>query len=228
MLKLYIAYLSTMSNGSVENMNLQAIRLKLSIFITCLFLITTSVFASDKVLVKDSRVTTNGRSVTGEEVFLNKIDQSEEHRDNKTFQVATIIIEATPAAVFKTFTDYDRSAQIFSYLKKAKIISVNGPKKTISCEAEVAGGLFKFQYVLEFTETAPNLVQWHRVSGAFKANEGYWKFEPVGKGDFTLVTYSKYVDAGFLFPQFLVKKELHDDMPVILRELKNSVESSSN
>ncbi len=52
----------------------------------------------------------------------------------------------------------------------------------------------------------------YRVSGAFKSNEGYWKFEPIDKGKFTLVTYSKYVDGGILFPQFLVKKELRSNM----------------
>jgi len=227
-LKLYIANFSPIVNGIPENMGLEVGHLKLSILIACLFLMTTSGFAADKLFAKELQDPTKGRAIEGEEGLMNKINQSEEQRDHKTFQVATIVIDASPETVFKTFTDYDRSPEIFSYLKKAKILSVNGSKKTISCEAEIAGGLLKFQYVLEFTEHAPNLVEWHRVSGAFKSNEGYWKFEPIDKGKFTLVTYSKYVDGGFLFPQFIVKKELHDNMPIILGELKRSVERIAN
>jgi ribosome-associated toxin RatA of RatAB toxin-antitoxin module len=226
-LKLYIANFSLIFNGIAENMGLEVSKLKLSVFIACLFLMTTSAFATDNAVTKQSQdpATAKRSASDGKEVLMNKVSQSEEQRDRKTFQVATIVIDASPETVFKTFTDYKRSPEIFSYLKKAKILSVNGSKKTISCEAEIVGGLFRFQYVLEFTEHAPNLVEWHRLSGAFKSNEGYWKFESIDKGQFTLVTYSKYIDGGFLFPQFLVKKELHDNMPVILNELKHSVEA---
>ncbi len=159
------------------------------------------------------------------EALQNEIVQSEENRDKKTFQVVKTIIKAPPVVIFKTFTDYQRAPEIFSYLKKSKILTSDGPKKTIFCEVEIAGGLFKFEYVLEYIEHAPTLVEWRRVSGAFKSNEGYWKFEPLDKSKSTLVTYSKYVDGGFLFPHFMVKKELRNTMPVILTELKRSVET---
>jgi ribosome-associated toxin RatA of RatAB toxin-antitoxin module len=153
-----------------------------------------------------------------------KITMSEEERNHKTFQVAKVMIKARPEAVFDTFTDYKRAPAIFSYCKQSQILSSVGPDKKILFEAAIAGGLIKFDYILEFREYRPKLIEWHRVSGAFKANEGYWKFEPTDDGKATLVTYSKYVDAGFPFPQFIVKKELRNDMPVILTELKTAVE----
>ncbi len=156
-----------------------------------------------------------------------KIKISEETRGRKTYQVATIMIKASPELVFDTFTDYKRAPTIFSYCKHCRIISAVGPDKRILFEAALAGGLFKFDYVLEFREHRPKLVEWHRVSGAFKANEGYWKFDPAEGGKSTLVTYSKYVDAGFPFPQFIVKKELRNDMPLILTELKTAVEGAN-
>ena len=199
---------------------------ELSIVLICLFPSISTVLANDK-LVCDKSKKLNSPACKDKKLLMNDLSQSEEKRDNKIFQVAKIVINASPEKVFKTFTDYKRAPQIFSHLKKSNILSVNGNKKTIFCEAELAGGLFKFDYVLEFVEHAPNLVEWHRVSGAFKANEGYWKFEPISEGKSTLVTYSKYVDGGLLFPQFVVKKELHSNMPVILEELKCSVEKNN-
>jgi uncharacterized membrane protein len=190
-----------------------------SLFILLSLTIITGVDAADNAKMKPSEVCKNNA-----EILKRDITQSEEVRDKKTFQVAKIIVKAPPEKVFKIFSDYDHAPQIFSYLKKSKLVSAEGNRKTICCEAELAGGIFKFEYMLEFDEHPPNLIEWHRVSGAFKSNEGYWKFEPVNKGQSSAVTYSKYVDAGFLFPQFLVKKELRNNMPVILCELKKAAE----
>ncbi len=157
---------------------------------------------------------------------LDGVVLSEETRDKKTFQVAKIVIKANPEVVYKLFTDYENAPSVFSYLKGCRIISTK-PNKQVWFAAVAAGGLLKIEYVLEFKEYPTQLVEWHRVSGAFKANEGYWKFEPVNNGKSTLITYSKFVDAGFPFPQFLVKKELRDNMPKILTELKKGVETRS-
>ena len=198
-------------------------------FILCLSLIVNAKsFAAEKVFANKSASMVKSSIIISPEILKGDISQSEENRNNKIFQVAKIVIKASPEKVFKTFTDYDQAPKIFSYLKKSKIMTVDGPRKTICCEADLAGGLFKFEYVLEFIEHAPTLVEWHRLSGAFKINEGYWKFEPIDNGKATLVTYSKYIDGGFLFPQFLVKKELRSNMPVILNELKRSVEQVSD
>src|SRR5271154_2389763 len=126
-------------------------QLKPSIFIACLLLMTTNTFAADKLLVKTLQDPKTNCMITGERTSMNKVEQSEENRDHKTFQIAKITIKASPEAVFKTFTDYDKTTKIFSYLKKSKILTVNGSTKTVECESEIADGLLKFQYVLEFT-----------------------------------------------------------------------------
>ena len=159
------------------------------------------------------------------ELKTGQVFQSEEQRNKKIFQVAKVLIKASPEAVYKVFTDYNHAPAIFSNLKKCKVISSVGQNKQVWFEAAAGGGLLKFEYVLEFKEHPPNSIEWHRVSGAFKTNEGDWKFEPRQNGQCTLVTYSKYVEAGFPFPQFLVRKELKDNMPTILTELKKRLEN---
>ncbi len=141
-------------------------RLKIIGFVACFFLIfSAKALAADKTRTTKLPDISKNCDMKNVETMENGISQTEENRDNKTFQVAKIVIAASPECVFKAFTDYDHATKIFSNLKKSKILTATGPKKTILCEAELAGGLFKFEYVLEFIEYPPSLVEWHRVSG---------------------------------------------------------------
>ncbi len=170
------------------------------------------------------------------ELSKDLVTLSEEQRDNKIFQVGKLKIAASPQKVYETLTDYEHATIIFSHLRQCEVLTSSGAIKNIYFTAAVAGGLFNFDYVLEVNEhpplthkstITPGLIEWRRLRGAFKDNEGYFKLEPVENGKSTLVTYSKYVDGGFLFPPFLVKKELRHDMPISLAELKDTVESEN-
>lgn len=154
-----------------------------------------------------------------------KLDHSEERIGKRTFQVSKMVVSTPPSAVFNVLTDYDRTTSIFSNVSKCKVVGSNRSGKLVSFQIAVPGNL-RFNYVLEVKETYPNLIQWRRVSGAFKANEGHWKLEPINNGKSTLVTYSKFVDGGFFFPQFLVNRELRQAMPEVMASLKFAAEQS--
>jgi hypothetical protein len=95
--------------------------------------------------------------------------------------------------------------------------------KTIAFVASAPGNLWTFDYVLEVKET-PGYIEWHRVSGAFKRNEGFWKLEPIDCGRATLVTYAKYVDSGLMFSQSLVNHELRLSLSQVMHNLKDRCE----
>lgn len=152
-----------------------------------------------------------------------KLEHSEERIGKRTFQVSKIVVNTPPSAVFNVLTDYDRTTRIFSNVRKCKIVGSNRSGKLVSFQIAVPGNL-RFDYVLEVKETYPNLIEWRRVSGAFKANEGHWKLEPINNGKSTLVTYSKFVDGGFFFPQFLVNREIRQAMPEVMGNLKLAAE----
>jgi uncharacterized membrane protein len=159
--------------------------------------------------------------------FMNsnvKLECSEERIGNHKFQVSKTIVNAPCADVFNVLTDYDQTTRIFSKVKKCQVVGDNGSTKLINFEIEAPGNFGRFDYVLEVKETYPNLIEWHRVSGAFKANEGYWKLVPVSNGNSTLVTYSKFIDGGFLYPQFLVNHEIRQSMPEVMGNLKSTAE----
>lgn len=149
---------------------------------------------------------------------------AEEKVGKKTFQTSKILIKAPPARVFDVLTNYEKAADIFSNLVKSRLVSTHGPTKRVAFTGTTVGNLFKFDYTLDITEK-PHYIEWKRHSGAFKANEGYWRLDPVDGGSATLVTYAKHIDGGWLYPQGLVNKSIRESIPVIFAELKSESES---
>jgi hypothetical protein len=151
------------------------------------------------------------------------VQSSEETFGPHKYQVTRIVVNATPAQVQSVLTDYCHTAQVFSSVKQCKVVEDDGPNKKVAFTACAPANLWTFNYVLQVHET-PGYIDWHRVSGAFKLNEGFWKLEPLDGGHTTLVTYAKFIDGGFLFPQALVVHELRTSMPEIMLNLKTSTE----
>jgi uncharacterized membrane protein len=160
-----------------------------------------------------------------EETMCNGVQHCEEMIGGHKFQVSRLVINASPNQVQNVLTDYDRVTQMFCGVKKCQVLEDNGQSKKIAFTATAPGNLWTFDYVLEVKEF-PGYIEWHRVSGAFKLNEGFWKLEPLEGGHATLVTYAKFVDGGLLMPSMLVNRELKASMPQVLANLKTSAESS--
>jgi ribosome-associated toxin RatA of RatAB toxin-antitoxin module len=125
--------------------------------------------------------------------------------------------------VWAVLTDYNGAASIFSNLSKSKLVSSSGPVKLVAFTTKA--NVLKFDYTLEVTEKDQELIEWKRSSGAFQANDGYWKLEPLDNGRATLVSYAKHVDGGFFYPQPLVKKLVRESIPAIFSDLKAAAES---
>ncbi|MBX9693440.1 MAG: SRPBCC family protein [Cyanobacteria bacterium] len=150
---------------------------------------------------------------------------SEEVIGKKTFTTSNFVIKATPVRVWGILTDYDGAARIFSNLTKSRLLSSSGPTKIVKFSARCVGNLFKVDYTLEVTERYLERIEWKRASGAFQANEGYWKLEPMENGQTTLVSYSKHLDGFLIGSQGLLKKLVRDSIPTIFAELKSAAES---
>jgi len=154
---------------------------------------------------------------------------AEEVVNGKTYHIGKVIVSASPADVFAVLTDYPNATQLFANLKKSKVVASNSANHThdVSFSLKGLGGIWNFDYVLQMKETSPSLIEFHRLSGAFKANEGYWKIEPLDTlGHKTLVTYAKHVDGGML-PQNLVTKQVREAMPTVMANLKASAEAKA-
>ena len=125
---------------------------------------------------------------------------SEKTSDGKNYVINKVLIDATPEDVFAVIVDYKNSGKLFANLTKSDVVAHDAEKNTTDVSFSLKGmlNLWSFDYVLSIKETYPNLIEFHRVSGAFKRNEGYWKLTPVDGGKQTEVVYAKYVDSVWL------------------------------
>lgn len=152
---------------------------------------------------------------------------SEEIIHGKTYTVAQVVIKSPPEKVFQVLSDYDNAPRVFPQLKHSKLLHEHIGQKLVKHVLSPSGMPGTYEYVVEVKEAAPHSLEWHRVSGAFKQVDGYWKLEPLDGGHTTKVTYASYVDGGFLIPQPLIRRQCRIDMPAVMTSLKAQAESSS-
>ncbi|MFN8550986.1 MAG: SRPBCC family protein [Candidatus Obscuribacterales bacterium] len=163
-------------------------------------------------------------------VFAKSVDSgaqkvTEEVINGKTFCVIKESIKAKPEAVWQILTDYNNASRVFPQLKKCHVVADHGTTKVLKHTVAPSGMPGTYEYIIELKEIAPRALEWHRMSGAFKEVDGFWKLEPLEGGHSTLVTYSAYVNGGFFLPQPLVRRQCKVDMPQIMSTLRNEAES---
>ena len=142
----------------------------------------------------------------------------------KDFVVSKTLVHATPEKVFEVVTDYPNAVKYFTNLTDCQVLSEKNGVKNVRFNAK-ASGLLKLDYVLAIDQSKAGRIEWTRLKGSFKANEGYWDLAPVDGGRATLVTYAKHVDPGFFAPKMFVHKTLRDTAENIFRDLKRIVEA---
>jgi len=151
---------------------------------------------------------------------------TDETIDGKPYCVSRLIVKARPDRVWQVLTDYRHAINVFPLLKKCEVTQDHGATKIVRHEIAPSGIPDTYEYLLEIRETAPKLVEWHRLSGDFKNVDGFWKLEPVNVGAYTQVTYASHVTGGFFEPQILIRRQSHIDMPGTILALKKRSESA--
>jgi uncharacterized membrane protein len=154
---------------------------------------------------------------------LTGVIHTDQEIGKKDFVVSKTLVHAAPEKVFEVVTDYFNAVRYFTNLTACQVLSEKNSIKHVRFNAK-ATGLMKLDYVLAIDQSKPLRIEWTRVKGSFKANEGYWDLAPVDSGRSTLVTYAKHVDPGFFAPKMFVHKTLRDTAENIFRDLKRNVE----
>ena len=80
------------------------------------------------------------------------------------------------------------------------------------------------RYVFRAEYDRPRRMDFRRVSGDLKEEEGAWLLTATADGSATVVEYEVYLDPGFWIPQFLVTRTLRKDVPAVLSGLRECVE----
>lgn len=106
---------------------------------------------------------------------------------------AAVTVQADPATLWATLTDYDRLASFIPNLVVSRVVSPPGQPPQV--EQRAHSGLFSFalpdHVVLLLDESAPRRIRFRALSGSVISMTGEWRVE--GEGRPVRLTYRAHV-----------------------------------
>ena len=142
---------------------------------------------------------------------------------------AAVLIRARPEDIWSVMTDCRQTVTFVPGLKVCRRIAAapDGRWENIEQEVRYAWYLPTVRYVFRADYDRPRRIDFRRISGDLKEEEGTWLLSPAPDGSATLVEYQMYLDPGFWIPQALVARSLRNDLPAALLGLRERVQQST-
>jgi hypothetical protein len=141
---------------------------------------------------------------------------------------AAVRIRASPEAIWSVMTDCSQALLFVPGLKRCRRIdgAPDGRWEDIEHEVRFSWLLPAVRYVFRAQYDRPHRIEFRRVSGDLKEEEGTWLLTQTADGSATVVEYEVYLDPGFWIPQFLVARSLRKDVPAVLSGLRDRVQGA--
>ncbi len=140
---------------------------------------------------------------------------------------AAVLIRARPEAIWSVMTDCAQALLFVPGLRRCRRLAgaPDGRWEDFEQEIRYAWYLPSVVYVFRADYQRPRRIEFHRISGDLKEQQGTWLLSTTADGSATVVQYEMYLDPGFWVPQFLVNRTLRKDLPAALAGLRKRVES---
>jgi Polyketide cyclase / dehydrase and lipid transport len=141
---------------------------------------------------------------------------------------AAVLIRAGPEAIWSVMTDCRQTLTFVPGLRVCRRVdgAADGRWEDIEQEIRYAWYLPTVRYVLRADYDRPRRIDFRRISGDLKEEQGSWVLSSTADGAATLVEYQMYLEPGFWIPQALVAGALRKDLPAALRGLRERVRQS--
>ncbi|HEV2227570.1 MAG TPA: SRPBCC family protein [Steroidobacteraceae bacterium] len=165
------------------------------------------------------------RRLAGGEVVVETATASDPDRPRGRVRAA-VLIRARPEAIWAVITDCREALRFVPGLKHCRRVDSAPDGRWADVEQEIHYSWFlpTVDNVLRADCDRPRRIDFHRVSGDLKQEEGSWLLTPTPDGSATVVEYEMYLDPGFWIPQWLVTRTLRKDVPAALAGLRERVE----
>ena len=139
---------------------------------------------------------------------------------------AAVLIKAKPEAIWSVITDCREALRFVPGLKLCRRIEGAPDGRWANIEQEISYSWYlpTVHNVLRADSDPPRRIDFHRVSGDLKQEEGTWLLMPTPDGSATVVEYEMYLDPGYWLPQWLINRTLRKDVPGALAGLRERVE----
>jgi hypothetical protein len=161
-----------------------------------------------------------------------------EFDSNQHVQVrAAIKVNASAETIWRVLTDCDHASNFIPGVKRCRRVqsAPDGSWEIIEHEAKYSWFMPAVKSVIRAEYKRPRRIDFKRVSGDLKQEEGDWVLEPapvgtVGSdpvaGAATIVEYELFVDPGFWIPHVLLRHSLRSELPAALTALRERAEST--
>ncbi|HVP34952.1 MAG TPA: SRPBCC family protein [Steroidobacteraceae bacterium] len=139
---------------------------------------------------------------------------------------AAVLIRAQPEAIWAVMTDCRQLLLFVPGLEQCRRVDGAPDGRWEDFEQAITYSWFlpAVRYVFRADYDRPHRIDFHRISGDLKQQEGSWLLTPTADGVATVVEHEMYVDPGFWIPQWLVNRSLRKDVPAALSGLRERVE----
>jgi len=149
---------------------------------------------------------------------------------------AAVRINASPESIWHVLTDCDHAASFIPGVKRCHRLQIAPDDSWVIVEQEA-----KFSWLMPAVRCViradykrPRRIEFKRLSGDLRQEEGDWLLEPANTGvsdprsnPVTTVVYQLYVDPGFWIPRVLLRHSLRSELPEAFIALRARVESAS-
>jgi uncharacterized protein YndB with AHSA1/START domain len=139
---------------------------------------------------------------------------------------AAVLIRARPEAIWAVMTDCRQTPLFVPGLRRCRRIdgAPDGRWEDIEHEVRYSWFMPTVRYVFRAEYDRPHRIDFHRISGDLKEQEGTWLLTQTADGAATIVEYDLYLEPGFWVPQILINRTLRKDLPAILTGLRERAE----
>jgi uncharacterized protein YndB with AHSA1/START domain len=200
----------------------QRSRKSLAIILTLAALRLPVVASAEPRWVEDPAVQ---RRLSGGEVVVQTAAAADIARPRGRVRAA-VLIRARPEAIWNVMTDCRQTPSFVPGLRFCRRVdgAPDGGWEDIEQEIRYSWYLPTVRYVFRADYDRPRRIDFHRISGDLKEEEGTWVLTATADGAATVVEYEMYLDPGFWIPRALVNRSLRKDLPAALSNLRQRVE----
>jgi uncharacterized protein YndB with AHSA1/START domain len=142
---------------------------------------------------------------------------------------AAVRIKASPEVIWRVLTDCDHAASFIPGVKSCRRVesAPDGSWEVIEQESKYSWLMPSVTTVVHADYKPPERIDFNRVSGDLKVEQGTWLLEkePHRPSDAVTVEYELHVDPGFWVPRVLVRHSLRTELPAALAAMRARAES---
>jgi len=137
----------------------------------------------------------------------------------------SIVIKATPDAVFQVMTDIDSFPKWMDEFKEATVLARDDQGRPTRASFELDAKIKTVRYTLDYSYPGTGLAWENEAGGDVKLIKG--SYQLAQSGDSTTVTYNFEIDPGFPVPGFIRRQAVKMIVNRALNGLKKRVETGA-